>query len=83
MRQVKGLTGDIRPKMKASGTQAVSSSDPAGRKTCHGQVFKQSEFGRFYIETQVPANLEKSELATLGPFPQGSSKDLDGQQAAI
>lgn len=81
VRQVKGLTGDISPKMKAKGTEeSVLLSQPA-KTIAHGttstlsfdwlgyQVFKQSEFRRFCIKTQVPANLEKSEGWQPGVLP--------------
>ena len=81
MRQVKGLTGDISPKMKAKGTEeSVLLSQPA-KTIAHGtastlsfdwlgyQVFKQSEFRRFCIKTQFPANLEKSEGWQPGVLP--------------
>ena len=73
VRLVKGLTGDISPKMRAKRTEELVLLSQPAKTTAHGtnstlsfdwlgyQVFKQSEFRRFCIKTQVPVNLEKSE----------------------
>lgn len=80
VRQVKGLTGDISPKMKAKGTEELVLSQPA-KTIAHDtnstlgfdwlgyRVFKQSEFRRFCTKTQVLVNLEKSEGWQPGVLP--------------